>query len=381
MSGGSGDDFILGSKTNIQMAGDEGHDWIEIGTQDGAPGDNFDPLAGDAVPGNDIFVGGAGFDEMVGEGGDDIFVGSDGEDRMEGASGFDWVTYKNDDEGVSVDMRLAAFNEAPLPPSNASVMDRFEETEGLSGSAFNDVLRGNDVDPTTILNHGGTLGSALTHPELIDGLPAFLGAGVAQFTGGNIILAGSGSDIIEGRGGDDLIDGDKWLNVRISVRENADGTGAEISSFDSLKDLVPFMVNGTYTPGQLQAVREIKTGTAGFDTAVFSDVIANYVIATDATTGVTTVQHLGVGVSRPGRDGPPHQRRASPVRRHGRPRRRRAGNAAPVGNFTIVDNVTGLADPTPSVGQVLKVLKAGVTDADNRGRGRHPRPGRLHVAG
>ena len=290
VAAGSGDDFILGTKTNIQMAGNEGSDWIEIGTQDGAPGDNFDPFARDNIPGHDIFIGGAGFDEIIGEGGDDIVVGSDGEDRMEGASGYDWVTYKNDDEGVSVDMRLSAFNEAPLPPSNASVMDRFEETEGLSGSAYNDVLRGNDVDPITIVDHGGTLGSVLTDPSLIDGLQAFLGAGVTQFAGGNIILGGSGSDIIEGRGGDDLIDGDKWLNVRVSVRANPDGTGAEIDSYDSLKDLVPLMLDGTYTAGQLVAVREIKNGNAAFDTAVFSDVRANYVVTTDAS-GVTTVQH------------------------------------------------------------------------------------------
>ena len=40
---------------------------------------------------------------------------------------------------------------------------------------------------------------------------------MTSFGSGNIILGGEGSDIIEGRGGDDLIDGDKWLNVRISV--------------------------------------------------------------------------------------------------------------------------------------------------------------------
>ena len=67
-----------------------------MGTQDGAPGDNFAPLLTDDVVGNDIFIGGGGFDEMIGEGGDDIFVGSDAQDKMDGMSGFDWVTYKND---------------------------------------------------------------------------------------------------------------------------------------------------------------------------------------------------------------------------------------------------------------------------------------------
>jgi hypothetical protein len=40
-------------------------------------------------------------------------------------------------------------------------------------------------------------------------------------------MGGDEGDIITGRGGDDLIDGDAWLNVRISVRANADGTGAD----------------------------------------------------------------------------------------------------------------------------------------------------------
>ena len=58
------------------------------------------------MPGNDIFVGGGGFDEMIGEGGDDIFVGSDAQDKMDGMSGYDWVTYKADHYGVTVDLTL-----------------------------------------------------------------------------------------------------------------------------------------------------------------------------------------------------------------------------------------------------------------------------------
>ena len=83
-------------------------DWIEIGTQDGAPGDNFAPLLADDVVGNDVFIGGGGFDEFIGEGGDDIFVGSDAQDKMDGMSGFDWVTYKNDRFGVTADLARAA---------------------------------------------------------------------------------------------------------------------------------------------------------------------------------------------------------------------------------------------------------------------------------
>ena len=115
--------------------------------------------------------------------------------------------------------------------------------EGLSGSAFSDILRGDNVDAVTIVNHGGATGGALTDVALINGLQELLGAGVTGFATGNIILGGDGSDIIEGRGGDDLIDGDKWLNVRISVRAKPDGPAPEIASIDSMRTMVPLMLD------------------------------------------------------------------------------------------------------------------------------------------
>ena len=187
--GGEGNDFILGAKVNLQEMGGEGDDWIEKGTQDGAPGDNFNPRLDDDVIGNDVFVGGGGFDEFIGEGGDDIFVGSDAQDKMEGMSGFDWVTYKNDRFGVSVDLRLANLGgigevgdhiALAVAASPSSILDRFDEVEGLSGSAFGDILRGDNVDAVTIVNHGGATGGVLTNIGLIDGLQDFIGAGVTD---------------------------------------------------------------------------------------------------------------------------------------------------------------------------------------------------------
>ena len=361
---GPGNDFILGAPFNVQMAGNEGDDWIQIGTQDGAPGDNFSPFGDDAIAGNDVFVGTSGFDEFIGEGGDDIMVGSDGPNKMKGMSGFDWATFKNDEVGVSVDMRVDAFNEVPVPPSDAAIMNRFAIVEGLSGSAFADVLRGDDADAAQIAT-GGAQGSVLTNIALIDGLQDFLGAGVTSFGSGNIILGGDGSDIIEGFGGDDLIDGDAWLNVRISVRANIDGTGAEIASFDSMVDMVPFMIDGTYNPGQLQIVREILPGSGGFnfDTAAFTGNLVDYtIIADDGGTpldfGDDVVTVIDNVVGRDGADRLTHVERLqfadqSFVLAPGL-------NNEPVGLLTI-------SDTTPTEGQTLTVSIAGVSDADNPG--------------
>ena len=320
--GGTGDDFILGNKVNLPETGNEGDDWIETGTQDGAPGDNFNPLLLDDVPGNDIFIGGGGFDEMIGEGGDDIFTGSDAQDKMDGMSGFDWVTYKFDRQGVTVDLTLAALNEPPVAPSPASVLDRFAEVDGLSGSKFADDLKGEETVAATragitaksqaLAGSGIALISgmqseldALFAAELTPGGPALqlgvaaAGGHITSFDSGNFILGGSGSDLITARGGDDLIDGDKWLNVRISVRAGFDPVtgapvGPEIASFDSMKDLVPFMLNRTYNPGQLFAVRELKDDAtanrdagSNFDTANYRGPLAEYTFAVNG--GAATV--------------------------------------------------------------------------------------------
>ena len=82
---------------------------------------------------------------MGGEGGDDIMVGNGGQtDRYLGASGFDWAVFKDDPFGVVVDLTLRAFDETPVPLSAATTQARFESVEGLSGSAFDDILRGDD---------------------------------------------------------------------------------------------------------------------------------------------------------------------------------------------------------------------------------------------
>ncbi len=105
---GTGNDFIYGNKNAERILGNEGDDWIETGTFDGAPGDNFDEIfAHDGIDGNDVFLGDGGFDEFIGEGGDDIMVGSAGRGKMAGMSGFDWATYKDNHFGVNADLSIS----------------------------------------------------------------------------------------------------------------------------------------------------------------------------------------------------------------------------------------------------------------------------------
>ncbi|MGH8347006.1 MAG: peroxidase family protein, partial [Pseudomonas sp.] len=359
--GGQGNDFILGSKANEQDMGNEGDDWIEKGTSDGAPGDNFDPLGNDPVIGHDVYIGGNENDKFNGEGGDDIMVGSLGfGDRYIGGSGYDWATFKDLAQGVTIDYSDRFFDVPVQPGSGASALVRFDIMEGLSGSSHGDFLRGNNEDATSLPTAGAT-GSVLTNISLIDGLAGLLPVGATFFDGGNIILGGSGSDLIEGRGGDDIIDGDKWLNVRISVRANADGTGAEIASFNSMEPMVQAMLNGTYNPGQLVIVREILTGTDSFDTAVFSGNASEYTVTVDGNAVIVTDLVAG-------RDGV--DRLTSVERLQFADQAQASGvgtalNSGPVGRLAILDAATGARTDASVAGQLLRVSDQSVRDADN----------------
>ena len=360
----------LGNRANEEGLGGEGDDWIEFGTPDGGSGDNADPFARDPIVGNDVFIGDSISDRMDGEGGDDILVGNHGGgegDRHIGKSGFDWAVFKDDPFGVTVDLDIRAFDETTVPRSNNAILARFESMEGLSGSKRADILQGDNADAASIAVSGFT-GSVLTNIALIDGLDDLLGAGVTSFGSGNIILGGQGSDIMEGRGGDDLIDGDKWLNVRIGVFENLDGTGDEIASFDSMTDMVALMVNGTYNPGQLKIVREILPGDVNavdnFDTVYFSGPLEDYTISIDANGTIGDLRDDIVTVTdNVGDDGTDRLTNIERLQFGDQTVVLRTGlNEEPEGLLTI-------SDPTPTEGQTLTVSIAGVTDGDNPGAG------------
>ncbi|MGM5024520.1 peroxidase family protein [Tardiphaga sp. 862_B3_N4_1] len=314
--GGVGNDFVLGSKTTEQTLGGEGDDWIEVGAWTGAVGDNFDDqFQADAVKGHDVFHGDGGFDEFIGEGGDDIWFGSLGRGKFDGMSGYDWTTYGDMNFAVDVDLARQILPGVPVLPANVA-LDTFTQVEGASGSTKDDVIRGTDVTAADVPTEGFR-GSALDAEgiALIQGLQQLLvGAGAGSFdaqgsfVGGNILLGGAGSDLIEGRGGDDILDGDKWLRVRIAVMSSYDANGPTgntvLSYHDSMTTLVSSVLSGTVNPGQLKIVRDIvsATGTGDTDTAVFSDIRANYTITGNAD-GSIRVEHLipdGAGGFTPG---------------------------------------------------------------------------------
>ena len=314
--GGEGDDFIIAGGGNDMARGDAGDDWMQGGEgADLIMGDSGAPFFDDPnTPGNDVLIGQNGDDDYDAEGGDDIMLADAGIERNSGAAGFDWSSHQLDSLPADADLTLNLLG-VPLPA--AVLRDRYSEVEGVSGSHRNDVLRGDNVVPRLVEGEGfsGTNWLDAEGVARIQGLADLLPAGATEngktWGEGNIILGGGGSDVLEGRFGNDILDGDKILRVRLSVRTNPSDPATEIGSTDSMekpyrsgssRTLQAAVFAGEVNPANIVIERKIVDGGAGsdIDAALFSDLEQNYTVTTvpsGATLGapgsVTTVTHLG----------------------------------------------------------------------------------------
>jgi Ca2+-binding RTX toxin-like protein len=334
---GTGDDFVIaGTGADLVIAG-AGDDWIEGGT-------GPDLLVGDASsfffddhdkPGNDIFIGQTGDDDYDAEGGDDVMVSGPGLGKNSGVAGFDWIISLNDPDPANVDLtRVLVGDAAPVNDT----LDRFDEVEGASGWNLNDILRGTDFAPKVVVG-AGDIGCNVLDQDGLDrivGLDALVtslpspaqpvrDAAVTRFCNiegdfvwgeGEILIGGAGSDILEGRGDNDILDGDRYMNVRLSVRTDPTNPATEIGTTGSLtavatagnfgpgtagKTLATAVQNGLVDPGKIVAVREILIANdppGVLDTAVFSGPIADYTIQ-PFPDGRTVVTHTNPGICVP----------------------------------------------------------------------------------
>jgi Ca2+-binding RTX toxin-like protein len=101
-----------------------------------------------------------------------------------------------------------------------------------------------------------------------------------------------------GRGGDDIIDGDKWLNVQIAVHASMDAnglpTGPIIERVNSMTQLATRMFNGEINPGQLEILRTIEAanGAGDIDIAKYQGNLAEYTFGSDANGNVTVTHSI-----------------------------------------------------------------------------------------
>jgi hypothetical protein len=332
--GGPGDDFILaGAGTEDAVLGDGGDDWLQGGPgSDLLQGDHADFFfldPGEFEPGNDVLVGQPNDNDYDTEGGDDVMAATTAIEKYVGSGGWDWAIHQYSPIAANDDMRLNALLDLAQPV--VVNRDRWQETEAVSGSGFNDVIKGDDLVPSTLGGAGFTGCDVLDQAGLnrIPGLGAIVppltgslqtvvdnsAAGECPLSGpiwgeGNILIGGGGSDTITGRGGDDIIDGDRQLTVRISVR--APGTGPlasrpEIGSTDLMEKqfardpitnaltgptLMAAVAAGTVNPADLLVTREITIPTnPGSDTAVFTANLADYTMNINANGRIVVTQN------------------------------------------------------------------------------------------
>ena len=165
ISGGLGNDTILGSTGNDQIDGGEGQDTITdtVGNNkiDGAEGNDTitagvgnDTINGDdgddfidAGDGNDYVDGGEGGDQIFGGAGDDVLIGDKGSDSLSGEEGDDllfggvignatalagiWTTWKT--HPIDRHTSIVAIDETvrPTTPSQDTVSDFFDPGSGF----------------------------------------------------------------------------------------------------------------------------------------------------------------------------------------------------------------------------------------------------------
>lgn len=185
LTGGGGNDLLRGQAGADILDGQAGNDStsyidstsgvqidLAAGTGSGGHAEGDQLISIENTSGsqfNDVLNGTAGSNFLNALDGNDVLRGRGGADRLDGGAGIDTASYFDSVAAVSVDLATG------LGSGGDAQGDRLINIESLSGSAFNDVLRGD--------------------------------------AGANKLLGFNGADILDGRGGDDEIHGRNGADV------------------------------------------------------------------------------------------------------------------------------------------------------------------------
>lgn len=235
--GGFGSDTITGSSGRDEIFGDR------PGGSRGDGGDTIDALAGDDVVdgnfGDDVIDAGSGDDVLI-QGGNPVlnFQASDhpdGADVLVGGVGRDTVDYRSRRTPLS------------LTPNDQTAND------GHPGER-------DDIRQIEVIRAGSGADSFFGAASLNDGLPDEIKAG----SGDDVLITGDGNDVLDGERGVDLFragSGNDTLDARDGTfdRELSCGTGDD-SAFVDLKDPTP---NACERVMRLAITEELNVEIAG----------------------------------------------------------------------------------------------------------------------
>lgn len=219
-----------------------------------------DELHGGA--GNDLLVGGAGKDQLYGGLDSDLLDGGVGDDLLNGGAGFDYTTYFYSEAGVNVNLGRGVASDG------MGGTDSLKSIEGVYGSQFDDVIRGNGATNELFGNDGDDVLIGGGGQDLTVG-----GAGADRFVFDD-------GDVSTGRVHADLIgdfshaEGDTIDLSRIDADVNTDGDQA-----------FTFIGMGAFThqAGELQAVQGQNGWTVSGD--VNGDGVADFQVLVTVTDG------------------------------------------------------------------------------------------------
>ena len=208
VSGGSGDDVLLGNDEVNSLAGFAGDDLIH-----GRGGD--DRIQGSW--GNDALGGGEGDDTLIGHGGDDTLIGHEGDDTLDGGGGVDNLVGHDGDD---------VMDDGDGDGGTATDSDSYDGGDGRDTVTS---YRSRTERVRVNLSRSGDQGEAGEN-DMIDAVEhVFGGSGDDVLVGNgatNLIDGGRGADRVNGRAGSDWITGDRGRdNLRGGKQDDTIGGG------------------------------------------------------------------------------------------------------------------------------------------------------------
>ena len=172
--------------------------------------------------GDDVISGNGGTNALYGGDGNDTFLGGEGADHFHGGDDSDTVSYENSQSRVIVDLSGA------VTSGGDAANDTFDSIENLRGSAFDDILYGDDNANRIEGGAGGDYISGGKGNDTIDG-----GSGDDDLwgkEGNDTIKGGSGNDYLWGGEGNDTLEGGSGVD-RLTGGDGKDilkgGSGAD----------------------------------------------------------------------------------------------------------------------------------------------------------